>query len=60
MGLVARPAALPLRMRRPEMSAFLMVVMCSNKGNYGLPVVLLRSVQTRSLTRRRILSPARR
>jgi len=40
MGLVARLVALPLRMRRPELSAFLMVVMFSNSGNYGLPVVL--------------------
>jgi len=40
MGLVARVAAVPLRMTRPEMSAFLLVVMFSNSGNYGLPVVL--------------------
>ena len=40
MGLVARLVALPLRMSRPELSAFLMVVMFSNSGNYGLPVVL--------------------
>jgi len=40
MGLVARLVTLPLRMSRPEMSAFLMVVMFSNSGNYGLPVVL--------------------
>jgi predicted permease len=40
MGLVARLAAVPLRLDRPEVSAFLLVVMFSNGGNYGLPVVL--------------------
>jgi hypothetical protein len=40
MGLVARVAATPLRLSRPELSAFLLVVMFSNGGNYGLPVVL--------------------
>jgi malate permease and related proteins len=40
MGLLARAAAIPLRLKRPEMSAFLLVVMFSNGGNYGLPVVL--------------------
>jgi predicted permease len=40
MGLVARLAAVPLRLSRPEQSAFLLVVMFSNSGNYGLPVVL--------------------
>jgi predicted permease len=40
MGLIARGVALPLRMSRPELSAFLLVVMFSNSGNYGLPVVL--------------------
>jgi predicted permease len=40
MGLVARIVAVPLRMTRPELSAFLLVVMFSNSGNYGLPVVL--------------------
>ena len=40
MGLIARLVALPLRMSRPELSAFLLVVMFSNSGNYGLPVVL--------------------
>ena len=40
MGLIARLVAVPLRMSRPELSAFLMVVMFSNSGNYGLPVVL--------------------
>jgi predicted permease len=40
MGLIARLAAVPLRLSRPELSAFLLVVMFSNGGNYGLPVVL--------------------
>ena len=40
MGLVGRLAAVPFRMSRPELSAFLLVVMFSNSGNYGLPVVL--------------------
>jgi predicted permease len=40
MGLVSRLAAVPLRLSRPELSAFLLVVMFSNSGNYGLPVVL--------------------
>ena len=40
MGLVSRLAAVPLRLSRPELSGFLLVVMFSNSGNYGLPVVL--------------------
>lgn len=40
MGLLARIAALPLGLSRSELSAFLLVVMFSNGGNYGLPVVL--------------------
>ena len=40
MGLLARVAAIPLRLGRAELSAFLLVVMFSNGGNYGLPVVL--------------------
>ena len=40
MGLIARLVAVPLRLSRPELSAFLLVVMFSNGGNYGLPVVL--------------------
>jgi predicted permease len=40
MAVVARLAAIPLRMTRPELSAFLLVVIFSNSGNYGLPVVL--------------------
>jgi predicted permease len=40
MGLLGRIVAIPLRLSRPELSAFLIVVMFSNGGNYGLPVVL--------------------
>ena len=40
MGLIARLVAVPLGLSRPELSAFLLVVMFSNGGNYGLPVVL--------------------
>src|SRR6185295_14635663 len=40
MGLIARVVAVPLGLRRPELSAFLLVVIFSNGGNYGLPVVL--------------------
>jgi predicted permease len=40
MGLLARLVAIPLGLRGPELSAFLLVVMLSNGGNYGLPVVL--------------------
>ncbi len=40
MGLVARLVAVPLGLSRPDLSAFLLVVMFSNSGNYGLPVVL--------------------
>ena len=40
MGLAARAAAGLLRLDRPAISAFLLVVMFSNGGNYGLPVVL--------------------
>ena len=40
MGLAARAAAGLLRLDRPAVSAFLLVVMFSNGGNYGLPVVL--------------------
>jgi predicted permease len=40
MGLLARIMAIPLRLERAELSAFLLVVMFSNGGNYGLPVVL--------------------
>ena len=40
IGLVARAVTLPLRLDRPLATAFLIVVMFSNSGNYGLPVVL--------------------
>jgi predicted permease len=40
MGLIGRVAAIPLGLNRVELSAFLMVVMFSNGGNYGLPVVM--------------------
>jgi malate permease and related proteins len=40
MGVIARIAAIPLRLSRAELSAFLLVVIFSNGGNYGLPVVL--------------------
>ncbi len=40
MGLIGRLVAVPLRLSRPELSAFLLVLMFSNGGNYGLPVVL--------------------
>jgi len=40
-GVLARLAAIPLRLDRASLSAFLLVVVCSNSGNYGLPVALL-------------------
>ena len=40
-GVMARLVAIPLRLDRPSLSAFLLVVVCSNSGNYGLPVALL-------------------
>jgi malate permease and related proteins len=40
MGLVARLVTWPLHLGRAMTSAFLIVVMFSNSGNYGLPVVL--------------------
>ena len=40
IGLVGRLVTLPLRLDRAMTSAFLLVVMFSNSGNYGLPVVL--------------------
>jgi hypothetical protein len=39
-GVVARLAAMPFRLERPDLVAFLIVVMFSNAGNYGLSVVL--------------------
>ena len=38
---MARLAAIPLRLDRRALTAFLLVVICSNSGNYGLPVTLL-------------------
>lgn len=40
IGTIARLAAMPLRLDRPALIGFLLVVMFSNGGNYGLPVVL--------------------
>jgi predicted permease len=40
-GLMARLVAIPLRLDRRALSAFLLVVVCSNSGNYGLPVAML-------------------
>jgi len=40
MGLLARLASIPLGLTRSDLSGFLLVVMFSNGGNYGLPVVL--------------------
>jgi len=40
MGLLALVVAMALRLSRAELSAFLLVVMFSNGGNYGLPVAL--------------------
>ena len=40
IGLLARLLTIPLSLDRPTVSAFLIVVMFSNSGNYGLPVVL--------------------
>ncbi len=40
IGLIARLVALPLGLRGPELAAFLIVVMFSNAGNYGMSVVL--------------------
>jgi predicted permease len=40
IGLAARVAVIPLRLTRPHLAAFMIVVMFSNAGNYGLSVVL--------------------
>jgi predicted permease len=40
MAVLGRLLSIPLRLSRAELSAFLLVVMFSNGGNYGLPVVL--------------------
>jgi hypothetical protein len=40
VGLIARVVVQPFRLDRAMTSAFLLVVMFSNSGNYGLPVTL--------------------
>jgi predicted permease len=40
-AVMARVAAVPLRLDRRALSAFMLVVVCSNSGNYGLPVAML-------------------
>ncbi len=40
IGIVARLAAWPFGLSRPMLAAFLIVVMFSNAGNYGLSVIL--------------------
>jgi predicted permease len=40
-ALMAAVAAIPLRLDRRALSALLLVVICSNSGNYGLPVTML-------------------
>jgi predicted permease len=40
IGLVGRAAIAPFRLARPDLVGFLLVVMFSNNGNYGRPVVL--------------------
>jgi malate permease and related proteins len=40
-ALMARLAAMPLKLDRPSLSAFMLVVISSNSGNYGLPVAML-------------------
>ena len=40
IGTLARLVAIPFRLDRPQLMAFLIVVMFSNAGNYGLSVVL--------------------
>ena len=40
-GLIARVAAIPLGLDRRALSAFMLVVVCSNSGNLGLPVTSL-------------------
>jgi predicted permease len=39
-GVIGRLIAIPLRLDRPTLTAFLLVIMFSNSGNYGLPVAL--------------------
>jgi predicted permease len=38
---IARVLAISLRLDRRALTAFLLVIICSNSGNYGLPVALL-------------------
>ena len=40
IGVIARVVAAPFRLDRATLAAFLVVVMFSNNGNYGLPAVL--------------------
>ena len=40
MGLIGYLVSRYFHLSKPELSAFLLVVMISNGGNYGLPVVL--------------------
>ena len=40
MGVIGRLVAIPLRLSRSGLVAFLLVVMFANGGNYGLPVAL--------------------
>jgi malate permease and related proteins len=40
-GVIGYTAARAMRLTRADTSAFLLVVVCSNSGNYGLPVALL-------------------
>lgn len=40
-AVMARLAAIPLQLDRRMLSAFMLVAMSSNSGNYGLPVTLL-------------------
>jgi malate permease and related proteins len=40
-AVMARLAAIPLRLDRRALAAFMLVVVCSNSGNYGLPVAQL-------------------
>jgi len=40
-ALMARLAATALKLDRPSLSAFMLVVISSNSGNYGLPVAML-------------------
>jgi predicted permease len=41
IGVLARLAAMALRLDRPDTIALMLVVMFSNGGNYGLPVAML-------------------